>query len=90
MLGRLYQIKGDRDKATQIYKQLLGVEPGSEEGVTALAKLHMDAGNYKEAVDLLEQFVKASRFRRRPSDPWRSVFRSAAVCESRRCLQACK
>ena len=59
MLGRLYQIKGDRDKATQIYKQLLGVEPGSEEGVTALAKLHMDAGNYKEAVDLLEQFVKA-------------------------------
>jgi tetratricopeptide (TPR) repeat protein len=57
MLGRLYQIKGDRDKATQIYKQLLGVEPGSEEGVTALAKLHMDAGNYKEAVDLLEQFV---------------------------------
>jgi len=58
MLGRLYQIKGDRDKATQIYKQLLGVEPGSEEGVTALAKLHMDAGNYKEAVDLLEQFVR--------------------------------
>jgi len=57
MLGRLYQIKGDRDKATQIYKQLLGMEPGSEEGVTALAKLHMDAGNYKEAVDLLEQFV---------------------------------
>src|SRR5262249_4744173 len=57
MLGRLYQIKGDRDKATQIYKQLLGVEPGSEEGVTALAKLHMDAGNFKEAVDLLEQFV---------------------------------
>jgi tetratricopeptide (TPR) repeat protein len=57
MLGRLYQIKGDRDKATQIYKQLLGVEPGSEEGVTALAKLHMDAGNYKEAVGLLEQFV---------------------------------
>src|SRR5215831_8793860 len=57
MLGRLYQIKGDRDKATQIYKELLGVEPGSEEGVTALAKLHMDAGNYKEAADLLEQFV---------------------------------
>jgi tetratricopeptide (TPR) repeat protein len=58
MLGRLYQIKGDRDKATEIYKQFLGVEPGSEEGVTALAKLHMDAGNYKEAIDLLENFVK--------------------------------
>jgi tetratricopeptide (TPR) repeat protein len=57
MLGRLYQIKGDRDKATEIYKQFLGIEPGNEDGVTALAKLHMDAGNYKEAVDLLEQFI---------------------------------
>src|SRR5437773_5988371 len=58
MLGRLYQIKGDRDKATEIYKKFLGVEPGSEEGVTALAKLHMDAGNFKEAADLLEGFIK--------------------------------
>src|SRR5437016_264520 len=58
MLGRLYQIKGDRDKATEIYKKFLGVEPGSEEGVTALAKLQMDAGNNKEAVELLEEFVK--------------------------------
>jgi tetratricopeptide (TPR) repeat protein len=58
MLGRLYQIKGDRDKATQIYKSFLGVEPGSEEGVTALARLQMDAGDNKEAVSLLEEFVK--------------------------------
>ncbi len=58
MVGRLYQIKGERDKAADIYKKFLGVEPGSEEGVTALAKLHMDAGNYKEAVELLENFVK--------------------------------
>ena len=58
MLGRLHQIKGDRDKAAAIYKQFLGVEPGSEEGITALAKLQMDAGNDKEALELLEQFVK--------------------------------
>src|SRR5215472_3495978 len=57
MLGRLYQIKGDRDKATEIYKQFLGIEPGNEDGVTALAKLQMDAGQYKDAVDLLEQFI---------------------------------
>src|SRR5947208_14963049 len=31
MLGRLYQIKGERDKAADIYKKFLGVEPGSEE-----------------------------------------------------------
>ena len=58
MLGRLFQIKGDRDKATETYKKFLGIEPGSEEGVTALAKLHMDAGNFKEAVGLLDEFVK--------------------------------
>lgn len=58
MLGRLYQIKGDRDRATEIYKTYLGIEPSSEEGVTALAKLHMDAGNNREAVALLEDFVK--------------------------------
>jgi tetratricopeptide (TPR) repeat protein len=58
MLGRLYQIKGDRDKATAIYKKLLDVEPGYEEGVTALARLHLDAGSDKEASDLLEGFLK--------------------------------
>src|SRR3990172_5771484 len=46
MLGRLHQIKGDLGKATEIYKKFLGIEPGSEEGVTALAKLHLEAGNH--------------------------------------------
>src|SRR6185436_17915965 len=58
MLGRLYQIKGDRDKATEIYKKFLGIEPSSEEGVTALAKLYMEAGNNKDAAELLEAFLK--------------------------------
>jgi tetratricopeptide (TPR) repeat protein len=58
MLGKLYQIKGDRAKATEIYKKFLGIEPGSEEGVMALAKLHADSGNYKEAAELLETFVQ--------------------------------
>src|SRR5947208_7447455 len=31
MVGRFYQIKGERDKAADIYKKFLGVEPGSEE-----------------------------------------------------------
>ena len=58
MLGRLYEIKGDRDKATDIYKRFLGLEPGSEDGVTALARLHLGAGNNKEAAELLEAFLK--------------------------------
>jgi tetratricopeptide (TPR) repeat protein len=58
MLGRLYQIKGDRNRAMTIYQTFLGLEPGSEEGVTALAKMHLDAGNNAEAVGLLEDFIK--------------------------------
>jgi tetratricopeptide (TPR) repeat protein len=58
MLGRLYQIKGDRNKASEIYKTFLGIEPGSEEGVTALAKLQMEAGNNDEAIAMLEAFIK--------------------------------
>jgi tetratricopeptide (TPR) repeat protein len=58
MLGRLYQIKGDRNRAMTIYQTFLGLEPGSEEGVTALAKLQMDAGNNAEAIGLLEDFIK--------------------------------
>ncbi|HLH32665.1 MAG TPA: tetratricopeptide repeat protein [Terriglobia bacterium] len=57
MLARLYSIKGDRDKATEIYKEILRTEPGSEEAVTSLAKLYMDAGDQKDAINLLEQFV---------------------------------
>jgi tetratricopeptide (TPR) repeat protein len=41
-----------------IYEKFLGIEPGSEEGVTALAKLQMDAGNNMEAIGLLEEFLK--------------------------------
>ena len=58
MLGRLYQVKNDDKKAEEIYRKFLGMEPGSEEGVTSLARLHIDAGNNKEAVGLLEGFVK--------------------------------
>jgi tetratricopeptide (TPR) repeat protein len=58
MLGRLYQAKGDAKKAEDIYTKLLGNNPGSEEGVTALARLQMDAGNNKEAVALLNKFVE--------------------------------
>jgi tetratricopeptide (TPR) repeat protein len=58
MLARLYQLKGDADKAMAIYKKFLGVEPGSEEGVTALARLYLDTGSHKEAAVLLEDFLK--------------------------------
>ena len=58
MLGQLYQIRNEPAKAAEIYKKYLGIEPGSEQGIIALAKLQLDAGNEKESVDMLEAFLK--------------------------------
>jgi tetratricopeptide (TPR) repeat protein len=57
MLGQLYQIRNEPDKAADVYKKYLGMEPGSEQGLVALAKLQIDAGNDQEAVALLQKFV---------------------------------
>src|SRR5688572_21754298 len=37
MLGQLYRINDNPEKAAEIYKKFLGIEPGSEEGVVVLA-----------------------------------------------------
>jgi tetratricopeptide (TPR) repeat protein len=60
MLGRFYQFQNKPDKEAEVYKKLLGMEPGSEEGVMALAELHLNAGNGIEAARLLETFLKAN------------------------------
>ncbi len=58
MLGQLYQIRNEPEKAAEIYKKYLGIEPGSEQGIIALAKLQLDAGNEREAAGLLETFLR--------------------------------
>jgi tetratricopeptide (TPR) repeat protein len=58
MLGQLYQIRNQPEKAEAIYKRYLGMEPGSEQGVVALAKLQIDVGNDQEAADMLTEFVQ--------------------------------
>jgi tetratricopeptide (TPR) repeat protein len=60
MLGRLYQIKNEPQKAAEIYDKFLGLEPGSEEGISALARLQIDNGNNEEAVRLLEKFLESN------------------------------
>jgi tetratricopeptide (TPR) repeat protein len=49
MLGRLYQVKGEPAKAAEIYKRFLGVEPGSEDGILAMAELQIDTNNSQDA-----------------------------------------
>jgi tetratricopeptide (TPR) repeat protein len=59
LLGQLYQVINQPDKAEAIYKKHLKGDPGSEEGVLALAELHVKAGDNKGAAVLLEDFLKS-------------------------------
>ena len=59
LLGQLYQLINQPEKAEAIYKKHLNVDPGSEEGVVALAELHVKADDFKGAVVILEDFLKA-------------------------------
>jgi tetratricopeptide (TPR) repeat protein len=59
LLGQLYQVINQPNKAEEIYKKHLNVDPGSEEGVLALAELHVKAGDNKGAAALLEDFLKS-------------------------------
>src|SRR5678816_2759181 len=58
MLGQLYRINDQADKAADIYKKFLGIEPNSEDGVVALAALAMDADHNAEAIELLNDYLK--------------------------------
>jgi tetratricopeptide (TPR) repeat protein len=59
MLGRLYRFSGQPERAAEVYRDFLRVEPTSEEGVISLAELQMSAGNVGEAIGLLEEFTLA-------------------------------
>jgi len=58
LLGQLYQVLNQPDKAEAIYKKHLSVDPGSEEGVFALADLHVKTNDNKGAAAILEEFLK--------------------------------
>jgi tetratricopeptide (TPR) repeat protein len=58
MLGQLYRINDNPEKAADIYKRFLGIEPGSEDGVLALASLSMESNHNAQAIELLNDFLK--------------------------------
>ena len=59
MLGQLYRLNEVPEKALELYKKFLGIEPGSEEGVVALATLSMEGDHNAEAIDILNDFIKS-------------------------------
>jgi tetratricopeptide (TPR) repeat protein len=58
VLGKLYQLNGAPEKAVEIYRKFLGIEPGSEEGIVSLASMLMEADHNADAIEMLNDFTK--------------------------------
>jgi len=53
-LARLYRMDNDPRQAEAALKKLLAMEPESEEGLSQLALLYSDQGDFQKAIELLE------------------------------------
>ena len=56
MLGRLYRFRDEPERAAQVYRDVLEISPGSEEGAISLAELQLESGNVDEAIEKLREF----------------------------------
>jgi tetratricopeptide (TPR) repeat protein len=54
-LGRLYKLNNQPQKAEEAFKKVLNVDPDSKEGLSSLAQMYFEQGDYAEAVDLLKK-----------------------------------
>ncbi len=59
-LGRLYRINNDFTKAEATLKEVLAVDPESEDALTSLAFLYTDTGQFRAATELLEKVTARS------------------------------
>jgi len=55
VLGRLYKINNQPEKAEEAYKKVLNVDPESKEGLSSLAQLDFEQGDYAGAAELLKK-----------------------------------
>jgi tetratricopeptide (TPR) repeat protein len=59
VLGRLYKMNNQPQKAEEAFKKVLNVDPDSKGGLTSLAQLYSEQGDYAGAVDLLKKIPEA-------------------------------
>jgi tetratricopeptide (TPR) repeat protein len=59
VLGRLYKMNNEGQKAEEAFKKVLNVDPDSKDGLTSLAQLYFDQGDYAGAVELLKKIPEA-------------------------------
>jgi len=55
VLGRLYRLNNQRDKAEETYKAILNTSPDSRHALASLAELYFEHGDYDQAVELLKR-----------------------------------
>jgi tetratricopeptide (TPR) repeat protein len=55
VLGRLYRMSNQNQKAEEAFKKILNVDPGSKEGLASLAELYFEQGDYAGTVEQLKR-----------------------------------
>ncbi len=55
VLGRLYRLNNQTDKAAEIYKKILTSSPDSKAAISDLAQLHFDHGDFEDVIELLRR-----------------------------------
>ena len=55
VLGRLYRLNNQNDKAEEAYKRILKSSPDSKAGIDGLAQLYFDHGDFDQVVDLFKK-----------------------------------
>jgi tetratricopeptide (TPR) repeat protein len=56
VLGRLYKLNNQDDKAAATFQKVLGAHPNSRQALVSLAQLYVDQGEYDKAIAVLTQF----------------------------------
>jgi tetratricopeptide (TPR) repeat protein len=59
VLGRLYKMNNQGQKAEEAFKKVLNVDPDSKGGRSSLAQLYFEQGDYAGAVELLKKIPEA-------------------------------
>ncbi len=59
VLGRLYKMNNQPEKAQEAFKKVLNADPDSKDGLSSLAQLYFEQGDYPETVELLKKIPEA-------------------------------
>ena len=61
VLGQLYTVKHDSNKAEAEFKTAKNLEPQSEEVILNLARLYAESNNIKQAVEIIQSVPETNR-----------------------------